>query len=53
MSLHLFFGRSRGLIYAEWIWLRVVHIYFKEGGIESSSYFSKALLVLTPTLLNF
>lgn len=46
----------RTLVYAEWIWLRVVGICFGEGGAEPSSlffFFLSEVLILTLNLLNF
>lgn len=43
----------QSLVYAEWIWLRAVGIYFREGGAEPSSPFLSEVLVLTLNLLNF
>ena len=40
-------------VYAEWIWLRVVGICFREGAAEPSSLFLSEVLVLTLNLLNF
>lgn len=51
-SFHLFLECPGSLVYAEWIWLKVVDICFGEGGVEPSSLFLSEVLVLTLNLLS-